>query len=273
MKMKHNKKRNTAFLFEVLIRELTKTMISKDANKKKKILKMIKENFKGNTLLAKDLDLYKAIIETEGVDRRLAEKIIYEARVQKSSIGHKTLFSQQSALIDQINKELSPDVFNNFVPNYKDVATIFQIFHPKTKTKQRVIMENYLVKRMISEEEKEKELLKPIDNLTYKMFAKKFNEKYSSKLLDEQKELLRRYVESFVDNGIELKIFLNDEIPKLRESVENALKLEEIKSDKNMLEGTKKVLEMLNKLPTRPVDNVFIHDVLKIQNLVKEIQS
>jgi len=273
MKMKHNKKRNTAFLFEVLIRELTKTMISKDKNKKKAILNMIRENFRGNTLLAKDLDLYKSILDTDKADRRLAEKIIYETRVQKSSIDNKSLFAQQSALINRINKELSPDVFNNFVPNYKDIATIFQIFHPKTKTKQRVIMESYLVKKMISEEEKEKELLKPIDNLTYKMFAKKFNEKYSSKLLDEQKELLKHYVGSFIDNGIELKIFLNDEIPKLRESVEKALTLEEIKSDKDMFENTKRVLEMLTKLPKRPVDNVFIHDILKIQNLVKEIQS
>jgi hypothetical protein len=133
-------------------------------------------------------------------------------------------------------------------------------------------MESYLVKKMISEEEKEKELLKPIDNLTYKMFAKKFNEKYSSKLLDEQKELLRRYIRSFIDNGIDLKIFLNEEIPKLKESIENALTLKEIKSDKNMLENTQRVLQMLNKFYKRPVDNVFIHDILKIQNLVKEIQ-
>ena len=68
MKMKHNKKRNTAFLFEVLIRELAKTMISKDEDRKKTIVSMIKENFKGNTLLAKDLDLYKSILDTDKVD-------------------------------------------------------------------------------------------------------------------------------------------------------------------------------------------------------------
>ena len=33
MKVKHNKKRNTAFLFEALVKELTKTVIEK--NKKK----------------------------------------------------------------------------------------------------------------------------------------------------------------------------------------------------------------------------------------------
>jgi len=273
MKMKHNKKRNTAFIFEVLIRELTKTIISKDEKKKKLILSLIKENFRGNTLLAKDLDLYKSILDTKQVERRVAEKIIYESRLQKRLVNHKVLFRQQSDLINTINKEVSPDVFNNFIPNYKDIATVFQIFHPRTKTRNRVLLENDLVEKMISDSEREKELLKPIDNLTYKMFAKKFNEKYSSSLLEEQKELLKRYVGSFIDNGIELKIFLNEEIPKLRKHVTEALKIREVKSDKQMMENTKKVLNILESFRKRPIDNIFIHDILKIQNLVKELQS
>ena len=36
MKMKHNKKRNTAFIFEVLIRELTKSIVEKDTTRKRK---------------------------------------------------------------------------------------------------------------------------------------------------------------------------------------------------------------------------------------------
>ena len=57
--MKHNKKRNTAFIFEVLIRELTKAIMEQDDNKKKYIIKLVKENFKGNNLLAKDLKFTK----------------------------------------------------------------------------------------------------------------------------------------------------------------------------------------------------------------------
>ena len=54
MKMKHNKKRNTAFIFEALIRELTKAIVSKDSKKKKLIVKLVRENFKGSSVLAKD---------------------------------------------------------------------------------------------------------------------------------------------------------------------------------------------------------------------------
>ena len=49
MKLRHNKKRNTAFLYESLIRELTKAVVQKNDFLKEKIVKMIKENFKGNS--------------------------------------------------------------------------------------------------------------------------------------------------------------------------------------------------------------------------------
>ena len=271
--MKHNKKRNTAFIFEALIRELTRTVISKDDKKKKIIISIIKENFRGNGVLSKDLDLYKSILETSKVDKRTAEKIIFEARMQKRTINHKDLFEKQTDIIAKINKRVSPGVFSNFIPNYKDMATIFQIFHPKTKTRQRVLMENEIIDMMISEEEREKELLRPIDNLTYKAFVKRFNEKYGSSLLESQKELLRRYISSFVDHGIELKIFLNEEIPRLREELQESLEMGEIQSDRDMLAGAKKVFSMLENMAKRPVDNAFIHDILKIQNLVKEIKS
>ena len=41
MRLKHNKKRNTAFVYEALVRELTKAVIKKDNNKKKKVVAII----------------------------------------------------------------------------------------------------------------------------------------------------------------------------------------------------------------------------------------
>ena len=41
---KHNKKRNTAFLFEALVREMTKAAIRGDNKKKQKVLKVIRSN-------------------------------------------------------------------------------------------------------------------------------------------------------------------------------------------------------------------------------------
>ena len=43
--MKHNKKRNTAFIYEVLTKELTKAIANNDADKKTDIITILKEHF------------------------------------------------------------------------------------------------------------------------------------------------------------------------------------------------------------------------------------
>ena len=51
MKHRHNKKRNTAFLFEAAVRELTKSIVAKDTEKRRKILNILKE-YSFNTVIA-----------------------------------------------------------------------------------------------------------------------------------------------------------------------------------------------------------------------------
>ena len=60
-KNKHNKKRNTAFLYEVLVKELTKNVVEKNESKKQLIVSMLKEHFSKGTILHSELNLYKGI--------------------------------------------------------------------------------------------------------------------------------------------------------------------------------------------------------------------
>ena len=60
-KTKHNKKRNTAFLYETLVREIAKSVIDKQPERNNFIVSLIKEYFTKNTELAKELELYKAL--------------------------------------------------------------------------------------------------------------------------------------------------------------------------------------------------------------------
>jgi flagellin-specific chaperone FliS len=45
MRVRHNKKRNTAFLYESLITELTKAIVRGQEEKKQKVLETIKKYF------------------------------------------------------------------------------------------------------------------------------------------------------------------------------------------------------------------------------------
>ena len=111
----------------------------------------------------------------------------------------------------------------------------------------------------------------PVDNLVYRTFVKKFNDKYGDHLLEEQKELISKYISSFADNGMQLKIYLNEEIGRLKNKMRTSLEAKELREDSEMLEKAKKVQTILENSRERALDASFVEEVAKIQALVKEI--
>ena len=271
-KLKHNKKRNTAFLFEALVKELTKASIDNNSPKRVAISSILKKHFNKGTALNKELDLYRSVNEATGTDRMTAERILSEAKRFYAMLSQQTIFSAQTELINDINKNIEDDVYGNFVPNYKNIATLDQIFSSNLDMKERVLMENRVIYNMVAEHEQE-EQMQHISNLTYKTFTKKFNDAYSGHLHEEQKELLSKYILSFVDNGLELKVYLNEEIGRLKEEVKKSQDLEEVQSDEVMNQNTTKVLDLLESFSKEQLDETQIRKVLKIQELVREVKS
>jgi len=272
MKLRHNKKRNTAFLYETLVKELTKSIVNGDVRRKKAALSILKEHFKKGSVLGNELTLYKDVVESRGLDYETAQAILHEAKmVYWSGFKNEMVHNEQSQVINKVNKDLSKSVFSNFVPNYKDLATLAQIFNDDLTVKKRIMLEKQVLKNMVSENE-EKQKMKPIDKLTFKTFIEKFNSTYGE-LQENQKELLMQYIYSFSDGGVGLKIYLNEEIKELRKVIEESLGLEEIKSDPVMVESTKKVIGVIEEYKSKKFDEKMISQVLNIQRLVKEIQS
>jgi hypothetical protein len=271
MKYKHNKKRNTAFLFETLIRELTKSVIDSNGTRKKVVLSIVKEHFAKNTILSKELELYKSLYKNDVLGTPFAEKLIEEVKKEHGNLNSKKIFEAQSKLIRKINTTLTNKVFTNFVPNYKNLATIQQIFNSKTlNPRSRVLLEQDYIKILTAKDSLNEINLKPVDKLTFKTFINKFNDRYSSDLLSEQKTLLKHYVTSFTDQGLELKIFLNEEIDRLKKELNKVIISEEVQKDPNTLNKTKKVLNIIEEFRNREIDNKMIEIVLKIQELIEE---
>jgi len=270
-KFKHNKKRNSAFLYEVLIQELTKAVLQKNQDLQNKTTALIKESFGGNSNLYLELKLYRAITNTEGVGVITAEKIINEVKVRHKDIDKKKLLSEQNKLIRQMKKIFSDDIFSNFVPNYKNMASIAQIFNQKTSIRSKILLENEMVGKMSLKEDKEQ--MVPIDNIVYKSFVKKFNNEYSVKLMTEQRILLNKFITSFHNNGLELKIYLNEEIGRLKKVLSQALKTEEFIKDSEMNTSAKNVIGLLESYKDKSPDKKMVEEVIKVQELVKEIRE
>ena len=272
MKIKHNKKRNTAFVYEALIREATVAILKNEHEKKDKVISILKKHFHAGSPLRDDLECYRSLYENQNLPKSLSEKILREARLQRTLINPDDLFKQQTALIHDVNKELQPSVFNNFVPNYKTLATIDQMFSVKVSPKNQVILENEIVARMQGKTEGESAMA-PIDNITYKTFVRKFNDKYEEGLLKEQKDLLTYYIASFSDNALELKAFLNEEIGRLKTKLVDARDVEEIKADEAMLDKTNQIIEKLSSFAAVGINENVLLTVLKTQSLVEEIYN
>jgi hypothetical protein len=270
--MKHNKKRNTAFLFEVLTREATKATLAKDFQRLKAIKDIMVEHFNTSTEMGKEMTLYKAL-SSSVVEKDLAEKYLKEVKSRHDRLDGKIIFNEQTNLINKINKGLGASVYNNFVPNYKHLATIAQIFNDQTSIKEKVLLEGTVIEEISLLEEKQENSLKPVDSIVLKTFTNKFNEKYSG-LLSEQKDLLNRFVGSFADDGIDLVVFVNEEIQRLKEGVVKALSTEEIKSDKDLQQKTFEVQSMLNNFKeTKEITQDTLQKILKIQQFVHEVNN
>ena len=233
----------------------------------------MKEHFAKGTELNKELDLYKSMYETRDIERNVAEKIITEVKKKYSDLDKKAVFQEQSALINKINKTLSKNIFSNFVPNYKSLATAYSIFQDTLPVKDRVLLEENILEHMSCSVQAMEETQQPIDNIVYGTFVNKFNEEYSTSLNENQKNLLNKYISSFSDNGLEFKYYLNEELGSLKEKLKESKKLNIINKDESLKNKIDNVYSILDSYKEKEIDSKLIETVLKTQDLIEEINK
>jgi|TARA_R110000824_G_scaffold364062_1_gene552403 hypothetical protein len=266
--MKHNKKRNTAFIYETLIRELTKTIVAEQRSKKQQIMAIVKEHFGPQSVLQKELVLYRTLLETTNLHPHVAERLLQETKRAHSNIDVAATFDAQSQIISAMNKELGQEIWSNFVPNFKSLASVNAIFSTKTALKKKVLFEQSVVDHMSAHAPlAETQVLQSIDNLTYHSFIKKFNNKYGD-LLQEQKDLLSRFITSFADEGLELRVYLNEELTRLKKEV---LLATEVSTEALMVDKLQGITEYLEEFRKREFTDIDLNKILKTQELVQEL--
>jgi hypothetical protein len=273
MKMKHNKKRNTAFLYECLIKQLTKYIVREDNANKKIVLEIIKKYFGGNAILKKELNIYQSVLESKKMNHDFSKRFLHETKKDFESLDRKTVFNKQTELLNEMRGSFSNSIFANFVSNYKDLANVGQYFSSsQLDAKRRLLIEDRIINILTSDTTQIKEM-KHIDNLTYKTFVNKFNESYSNTLRKEQKDLLMNYITSFSDNGLGLKSFLNEEVGRLKNQIQQSLESKTIKENKGYLQKTQRILDKLNSFSKTPITEQVVKDVFYIQDLVAEVNK
>ena len=83
--------------------------------------------------------------------------------------------------------------------------------------------------------------------------------------------MLNKYISSFTNNGLELKVYLNEEIASMKAVLTTASRSEELNEDDDFTSRLGDVTKILNSLKENKIDDKMIRKVIKIQDLVEEL--
>ena len=275
MKFKHNKRRNTAFLYEILVRELVKSAMKKDEGRKKTTIDVMKRFFNADAPLGKELKVYKALYETTNLSAIDAERLLIEAKRTFFGTGFVTpeqVYDEQSQLIATINKKLSPSVFTNFVPNYKSLATIQQVFSKDVSIPNRIMLERKILddlsaKKLIVEKKEDKV---KINDLAIKTAVKIFNKKYEN-LSENQKILISKFLVKNEETEADLKLFVAEELSRIKNKLSSSLTIKEFQEDAIMKNKAQKTLLLIEEVLKNEIGEEEASLILKLQELEKEL--
>ena len=227
--IKHSKFRNTGFLFELLVRQVTSDILN---NRKGIAEGLLKKYFNSKTELSTELKLYQFIVSERYNNENRAERFVDAVVESRTKLDEKKILKEKYNLIKEIKDNYSIEEFlRSQIPNYKVLASVYKIFEYKTNTDQNYDPKDFvntkytLVEHLIGKTPTTKTLSettihtdlkkedKEIQLLSYKMLIDSFNKKYNN-LNDKQKGLLKEYINSFT-NSDNLKNHVVTEVKSL----------------------------------------------------------
>jgi len=266
-KIKHSKFKNTGFIFELLVRQITSEIMSANKSIAEKILK---EHFNSKKELSKELKLYQYLINEKYNSESKAEQFINTILEARKKIDEKKLTKEKYNLIKEIKETYNLDEFiKSPISNYKTLASIYKIFETVTSeesfdptdivSSRFTIAENIINSSIQNKEAKVKDAVleeyrKQDDDLravSYKLLVESFNSKYKN-LTEDQKGLLREYINNINNTG-KLNQYVNEEVTKLVDSLKEVgskisdkvtkIKLAETISNVRKIKSVKKIKE------------------------------
>jgi len=267
MKFNHNKKRNTALIYEMLVREITRTMMHENNAKKNTISRLFKKYFHKGSTLGREYSIYKSLNESRVLDSELFSRVLFEAKKQYTKINKKSVFNAQTKLISEINKSLGRDFWKNFVGDYQWAATIQQTIAQDNSPKKQVLLEKKLME-IFSVDGNDRTFPK-INNLTMNTFISRFNEAYKGTLTESQRSLINKYILSPGDEGLEFRACLYEEIEGVKNSLITASK--KLKN-KRLVKKVNEVVGKLDSYREKKINENVLLDILQIQALAEELK-
>ena len=247
---KHSKYKNTGILFELLVRQVTNDTLQGIDNSP--AIEVLREFFKKNTSLKKELGFYQALQNQKFKTESKANAFIDAVLKEHQKLSQSIIKTQKYNLIKEIKNRYDVEAFfSQRINNYTSNASIFMMMEGSTPSK--LMKFRYNIVESITGKKKSKlneshsiyqEQDKDIRLLSYKILIEKFNEKWGDNLSLKQRNLLKEYINN-ISNTTKLKDYLLSEVTK--------------------------TTNVLNKLSTKIIDPIVKIKLLEVSAQIKNI--
>jgi hypothetical protein len=284
-KIKHSKFKNTGFIFELLVRQVTSEILASNKSVAEKILK---EFFNSKKELSKELKLYQYLINEKYNSEAKAEKFIDTICEARKRLDEKKLTKERYNLVKQIKETYNIDDFiKSPISNYKTLASIYKVFEVVTTDEQYeptdivssrfTITENIIntsiqnkdakIKDAVLEEYRKQD--EDLRVITYKLLVENFNKKYKN-LTEEQKVLLREYINNINNTG-KLNLYVSAEVSKVITSLKEVSTKVTDKVTKIKLEETITNIKKIKSI--KVIKEEHLSALMMSYELLKEIKN
>jgi hypothetical protein len=202
--LKHSKKRNAGIVYEILVREIAKSVLEHNEKRGSLALRLLKKWFRPGTEIAKEFRLLNSLVQTRNLSEQSANHFI--DIVRKASVSSQfdmvQLDKEQSLAIRDINHSFGEKIWEHKIENYRDIATAQMLLnHWRTPLVENINQileyEDHISKLLISSvtvKEKTNEHVSIGEGKQLlRILEKKINEKWGNVLSERQKVLVREW--------------------------------------------------------------------------------
>jgi len=282
-KLKHSKIKNTGILYELLTRQITVDVLN---GKDSKAVDIVKDAFNENTCLGRELQLYKLLTEKNYKSENKANHLLEIVVNSRKRISNAKIKNEKYNLIKKINESFdTKDFFNGRIPNYKLLASIYNVFQSESSQEEYnaeqvlnskfTVLEHITNNNMNTNDKQDKIIKEYSQNdkdlrlLTYKILVDKFNKKYKS--LDEsQKGLLKNYINN-ISNTNQMRQFVNEEVKSVRKELQ--YHLPRVKDKVTKIKLYEAIKQIVNLTKGRVIEEQQVLSLMRYYELVKEINN
>lgn len=279
---KHNKKRNSGLVYEFLVRRIGLSMVERDPDSYLKAVGIYKKYFSKGQPLAREREVFDVIARSKNLNEQTARRVLAEVRRHVQQLDPKKVDIKKSNLIKELHYTFGKEFFDvHRIPEYRLYASVQMLVEQYRSTQslsegvQRIQLEEALIKYMTMKAPDGAQVGRgeKVDSLVAALAMKKFEQRYSGSLNEDQKRTLRRFMNfSMTGNREQFAREMEEERGRLLEGLQASRYLPCFSEDQVMGGRMDEATDALKGLRDVTAES-SVQEILLYHKLMQEIRS